>query len=179
MLNPDIQAQEERHIDQIRGLQSEIAELKALLSNVHLRSGGRGATELLGASDPAESGQPALLTVKGQEPEELADGNTNVEASGDVDYVQTGNVPKDGFEQQILAGVRHTELSDPRERSPKGYYGQHTLFQFFGEVRGSPLLDHCWTSVIYMLIFLDRSVTSSHLSRRQLMNGSNLSECIL
>ncbi len=44
------------------------------------------------------------------------------------------------FSQAILpnqssADVTNTELSDPRERSPRGYYSQHTLFQFFSEVR--------------------------------------------
>ncbi len=36
---------------------------------------------------------------------------------------------------QSSADVTNTELSDPRERSPRGYYSQHTLFQFFSEVR--------------------------------------------
>lgn len=36
---------------------------------------------------------------------------------------------------QNSADVPNPQLSDPRERSPRGYYSQHTLFQFFGEVR--------------------------------------------
>ena len=36
---------------------------------------------------------------------------------------------------QNSADVTHTEPSDPRGRSPRGYYSQHTLFQFFIEVR--------------------------------------------
>lgn len=31
--------------------------------------------------------------------------------------------------------VTNSEISDPRERSPRGYYSQHTLLQFFREVR--------------------------------------------
>lgn len=38
-------------------------------------------------------------------------------------------------EDEGAADANGTDLSDPRERSPRGYYRQHTLLQFFAEVR--------------------------------------------
>jgi hypothetical protein len=73
-------------------------------------------------------------------------------------------------EDQNSADVTNTELSNPSETSPRGYYSQHTLFQFFGEVR------------CFVLYFAGQSCSSccnrfhnsSHSSKKLLMNGSNL-----
>jgi hypothetical protein len=72
------------------------------------------------------------------------------------------------------ANVTNTDPSDPRERSPRGYYSQHSLFQFFGEVRCRTVLR--WS---ILLICRDRFHNSSRSSEKPLMNGSNLSESIL
>ena len=39
-----------------------------------------------------------------------------------------------------------TEPSDPRNRSPRGYYSQHSLFQSFTEVR-SPFFGSWWLDI--------------------------------
>lgn len=43
--------------------------------------------------------------------------------------------PKDREEKvQSSTDRNNNDLADPRERSPRGYYRQHTLLQFFAEV---------------------------------------------
>lgn len=56
-------------------------------------------------------------------------------ASDNADNAKSGQAVLLDKDDQSPARVTDTELSDPRERSPHGYYNQHTLFQFFVEVR--------------------------------------------
>ncbi|CAF9939653.1 MAG: hypothetical protein ALECFALPRED_008207 [Alectoria fallacina] len=55
-------------------------------------------------------------------------------ASDNADNAKSGQAVLLDKDDQSPARVTDTELSDPRERSPHGYYNQHTLFQFFVEV---------------------------------------------
>ncbi|KAI0121758.1 hypothetical protein BJ170DRAFT_587879 [Xylariales sp. AK1849] len=55
-----------------------------------------------------------------------------------IDNVQAASpyLEKDKHQEAVAsANVNNTELSDPKERSPRGYYSRHTMFQFFGEIR--------------------------------------------
>lgn len=64
-------------------------------------------------------------------------------ATDNADKAESGQAVLLNMNDQSPAGVTDTELSDPRERSPRGYYGQHTLFQFFVEVRCGVLYFAC------------------------------------
>ena len=46
------------------------------------------------------------------------------------------------IEDRTPVDVTNTELSDPREKAPRGFYGQHTLMQFFEEVGHRPRNPH-------------------------------------
>ena len=54
-----------------------------------------------------------------------------VETGQAVVVLLNGEVEKDQ-RQNVISDY----LSDPRDRSPRGYYSQHTLLQFFREVSG-------------------------------------------
>ena len=47
----------------------------------------------------------------------------------------TVTMPLEVVEEDRSLVTDNIELSDPRQRSPHGYYNQHTLLRFFMEVR--------------------------------------------
>ncbi|KAK7753990.1 hypothetical protein SLS62_004089 [Diatrype stigma] len=127
-LNPSIRQQE-----QIRDLQAELSELKALLSNVRPVSEGHGAT----TAAPHGKGLP--------ESDQPGSNSRNaiglLDSAGNAGETETPPVVVPVQDRPIVVEVRgqahvsSTEIADPKDRSPKGYYNRHSLFQFFGEVR--------------------------------------------
>jgi hypothetical protein len=69
---------------------------------------------------------------------------------------------------QVPIETIFTELSDPRGRSPRGYYNRHTLLEFFTEVSL-----HSLPPIIIAHIYT-RFHNYSHSSKKLLMSGSNL-----
>ncbi|CZR65084.1 related to transcription activator protein acu-15 [Phialocephala subalpina] len=55
-------------------------------------------------------------------------------ATNNVELSQAATTKKNIEKDLSLANAPKTELLDPRERSPRVYYSQHTLLQFFGEI---------------------------------------------
>lgn len=96
--------------DQIQELRTEVAQLKELLAN----------------AGPQSNENPSSFVAV---------------AARDAEAVQSNQTPllNEGFDQEQgpapPAHVTKNEISDPKERSPRGYYRQHTLFRFFDEVR--------------------------------------------
>ena len=101
--NHSAQEQVQSSDREIRDLRAEVAQLKELLSQTHLRHARDSLAETLCVPDGNKHGQTILL-----------------KKSIEVDQIQPDAVK--------------TELSDPKDRSPRGYYHQHTTFQLFGEV---------------------------------------------
>lgn len=140
-LNPSIRQQE-----QIRDLQAELSELKALLPRVRPASEGDGATT--GRSGPPrgkgllESDQPESNSGNAIRLPDSASNAGGTETPPVVLPVQNKPVV---VEVRGQAHISSTEIADPKDRSPKGYYNRHSLFQFFGEVRG-PHLEYCISS---------------------------------
>ncbi|KAI1378367.1 hypothetical protein F4677DRAFT_392700 [Hypoxylon crocopeplum] len=130
-LNPYIHQQEQ----QIRDLQSEVGELKELLSEVRSARESDGNTDASHAIDHAKSDQSTLLNRNSQEAEGLIGIDRDVESTRGIDSVPTDstNSLDDGLDRDPTS-AHDTELSDPRERFPQGFYGRHTLFRFFSEV---------------------------------------------
>lgn len=113
-LNPSIRQQE-----QIRDLQTELAELRAQLSKVRPASEGDGAT----TEAPRRNARGIPDSARGAcEPE----------TPSTIRPVQNAPVV---VEVRSQADVSSTEIADPKERSPMGFYNRHSMFQFFGEVR--------------------------------------------
>lgn len=83
----------------------------------------------------AEVTQLKVLLSKAHPPYEVENGadvlrtTDRAEASEAVFFDETFK------DDQSPADITKFELSDPRERSPSGYYSQHALLQFFREVR--------------------------------------------
>jgi hypothetical protein len=90
-----------------------------------------------------------------------------------AEYIQTvlGNYNPEV--DQGPAYVANIEILDPKQRSPSGYYKQHTLLQLFIEV-------NCTVPyfMAMLLIYCSRFHNSFHSSQKLRMTGSNLSESI-
>ena len=82
-------------------------------------------------------------------------GDSFSEALHDGDTAGSGRtvLPNEGVDQEqnlaLLTHVITTEPLNPKDRSPRGYYRQHTLFQFFDEVRYCIL--HSASNLTYLL----------------------------
>ncbi|KAI2465913.1 hypothetical protein F4781DRAFT_373264 [Annulohypoxylon bovei var. microspora] len=130
VLSPHVQQQEQ----QIRDLQAEITELKALLPKVDLTRMGDSATEASHVID-VEPDPSSSANRKPQEVENLIDGSYNVENSGVAEDIQPDLTISPGDKiNQDSNHVSDIRLSDPRRRFPQGYYSRHALFQFFDEI---------------------------------------------
>ncbi|KAI1213072.1 uncharacterized protein F4807DRAFT_310353 [Annulohypoxylon truncatum] len=120
---------------QIHDLQVEVTELKALLSEAGLIRGGDSATEASHVID-VESGPSSLNNGKPQAVEDLIDESHDTEKSGVVEDIQQQYLSTSQSDR-IGQGANHvndTQPSDPRKRTPQGYYRRHALFQFFSEI---------------------------------------------
>ena len=83
----------------------------------------------------AEVAQLRGLLSKGRTQDASGGVAESLRATDDAEFGQA-TLPNENLEEdQNPTQVTKTDLSDPRERNPRGYYGQHTLFQFFREVR--------------------------------------------
>ncbi|KAI0115267.1 hypothetical protein F4814DRAFT_460050 [Daldinia grandis] len=117
---------------QIQSLQAQVAELKALLSKT-LPTGEADcvAEASCVVDDHAKSDGPVPLNGKSRELE------SSISKACDRDNVQPDLEPLSGSKSDHnTTRVNKTELCDPKERCPQGYYSRHNLFQFFGEIRG-------------------------------------------
>ncbi|KND93561.1 hypothetical protein TOPH_01405 [Tolypocladium ophioglossoides CBS 100239] len=82
----------------------------------------------------AEVAELRALVSKACQQQEGHDAADSLHAADNADSGQS-IAPSDKVEEdRITADASSTDLSDPRERSPRGYYRQHTLLQFFAEV---------------------------------------------
>ncbi|KAI1768745.1 hypothetical protein GGR53DRAFT_517672 [Hypoxylon sp. FL1150] len=118
---------------QIRGLRAEVAGLKAALSEI------QGARRTANSHEPPFSGSnlPTVLNGNPQGGESLA--NNHGHGEGALGVISDGQLNSDaispeGNPSHIPAPVSNKELSNPQERSPLGFYSQHSLFKFFGEI---------------------------------------------
>lgn len=69
---------------------------------------------------------------------QASSGDSIAETRQNTDTAGSGMIvlPDEGLQSPAPpAHVINTEPLQPKERSPQGYYGQHTLFQLFDEVR--------------------------------------------
>lgn len=133
------EAQDENSQHEIQALRAEVSHLKALLSKTRL---GDDVTESL----------------------------TETATLHDMDAITP---PRVSTNQQMDSSVpadlpERTSEVELWSRSPRSYYRQHSLFQFFFEVSAYPL---CST---FPILTFCRSRNCSHSSRRRLMSGSNL-----
>ncbi|KAI1808014.1 hypothetical protein F4811DRAFT_378800 [Daldinia bambusicola] len=134
--SPSLNASVLQQEKQIQTLQAQVAELKALLSQAPLSP----ETDFV-ASTPCVVGdhaKPDSLGASNGDPKE--DGALIGNAQDEDEYRMANDVQLDSptflwteFDYDTIH-VENTELSDPRERDPQGYYGRHHLFQFFSEV---------------------------------------------
>ncbi|XXH04813.1 peptide transporter ptr2 [Hypoxylon texense] len=131
-LNPPPGHQEQ----QIQSLRAEVAELKALLSEVRLTREANRSLETPYTTDSFEPDQAVTSNGETQGSGNLANSNDDVETLEVINDVQFNS---EAINSEDNLGhnpthVNNTELSDPKERSPRGFYSKHALFKFFSEI---------------------------------------------
>ncbi|KAI1655025.1 hypothetical protein F4813DRAFT_382228 [Daldinia decipiens] len=116
---------------QIQDLQAQVAELKVLLSKV-LPTGETDCVVETSCvvSDHAKSNSSVLLNGKSGDFESL----TSKACDGDNSQPDSASLLGSKSDHDTTH-VNNTELCDPKERFPQGYYSRHNLFRFFGEIR--------------------------------------------
>ncbi|OTB20461.1 hypothetical protein K445DRAFT_324453 [Daldinia sp. EC12] len=122
--------------EQIQYLQAQVAELKALLSQAPLvpeTDFVAAISDMVCNHAKSDNLEPSDGKSKGNE--------SSVGNACDTDGCFLANNAQLESPAPLWSEVDHdalrvkdTELSDPRERNPRGYYSQHHLFQFFSEV---------------------------------------------
>ncbi|KAI1467124.1 uncharacterized protein F4812DRAFT_451450 [Daldinia caldariorum] len=115
---------------QIQSLQAQVAKLKALLSQTppSPETGLLASIpSVVGDRDHAKPDSPGP-SYRNSKEDEASIGNAH---DGDGYYSPTFLWTE--FDYDTIR-LENTELSDPRERDPQGYYSRHHLFQFFSEV---------------------------------------------
>ena len=76
----------------------------------------------------------------------------------------------------VTVAADQAELADhPKNRTPRGYYAQHSLFKFFVEVRPPTMCDSRLVSLMLIACLHNRSPNCTHSSKRLPLNGSSLS----
>lgn len=142
MVDQAVEERQPRNSDQIRGLQAEVAQLKTLLSEIRPQPEGNSSSRIAQAvighcvSGRGDLSHSQLLAT--QEPMVR---NPGPKVASPVERVQSQPLNSEVEAVQNSSVVSHESLSDPRRRSPQVYYRQHSLFQGFGEVRGSHVFD--------------------------------------
>lgn len=116
---------------QIQDLQAQVAELKVLLSKASPTDETDCVAETFCVvGDHAKSDGSVPLNEKSGELESLTS------KACDGDNAQPDSTSFSGSKSDHnTTRVNNTELRDPKERCPQGYYSQHNLFRFFGEIR--------------------------------------------
>ncbi|KAI1144005.1 hypothetical protein F5Y05DRAFT_14349 [Hypoxylon sp. FL0543] len=168
---------------QIQELKTEVAELKALLSEIRSTRVGEEDRGSLSAIHHAESSQSSMLNGRAQETEFLPDSGCVVENPPLIDGSQTSPTISPGdMLPQNSNHVAATELVDPRDRLPQGYYNRHALFQFFREVRELfPFIRETaieWLKPLGVSLSKNKS-TRSHRNKTSLFHGHTVLENFL
>ena len=141
-VNRAVEQQEHRNSGQIRDLQAEVAQLRALLSETRSQRESDGGAALLRTNidrNTVQSSRDVLLNGSFEDAQSPALYDHDLDASRNIDHVQSGSTtqPTNGkvVAAQLPANASYREPSDPKRRSPRGYYSQHSGFRLFSEVR--------------------------------------------
>ncbi|KAI0180347.1 hypothetical protein GGR52DRAFT_530937 [Hypoxylon sp. FL1284] len=117
---------------QIQDLREEVAELKASLSEARLTRQGHNSLETPDTADCSAYDPPTMLDGQGQ-----GDRNSIKDSQDETlneVHLDQETIFSGGHPNQSPAGANGTGLSDPKKRSPRVYYSQHAIFQFFSEI---------------------------------------------
>ncbi|KAH8655725.1 hypothetical protein BX600DRAFT_367309, partial [Xylariales sp. PMI_506] len=134
-----------RKSDEIKKLRAEVADLRALLERSS-QNNGSGGVEASRSGDGSPRRRREVVPLVGcNVPREVTGPNIEVLAA---DVTENSSAP------------------DPKFRSTAGYYVRHSIFRFFGEIRGIfPLvreIENEWFKPLGVRLSRDKSASASH-----------------